>query len=283
MKYLVTGASGFIGDYVIKELLDGNNEVVASCRDYKSIEHKSWATEVTFIPLDIESFSADISLFEYFERPERMIHLAWGDLDNFNCSAHVNRHVFNQFYFLKRYVESGGKHLLVTGTCLEYGIKYGPIKENCFPYPVCKYGIAKNILRQLLEDLNQQDDYLRFQWIRLFYTYGNGQNKKSIIPQLLNAVNRGDKTFNLSGGEQLRDYLPVELLAKYICVIASQTELCGKINCCSGKPISIRTFIENYLAKHDLKIKLNFGFFPYNEYEPLAFWGDNTKLNSLIK
>ena len=113
--------------------------------------------------------------------------------------------------------------------------------------------------------------------------YGKGQNPKSIIPQLELALENNDETFNISGGEQLRDYLPVKKVAEYIVKISLQNKINGIINCCSGEPISIRKLVENYLKLRNKKIKLNLGYYPYPDYVPMAFWGDNTKLKSILK
>jgi len=56
----------------------------------------------------------------------------------------------------------------------------------------------------------------------------------------------------------------------------------GIINCCSGKPISIRRLVEEYVEKKKSKIKLDFGKLPYIDYEPMAFWGDRSKLDTII-
>ena len=40
--------------------------------------------------------------------------------------------------------------------------------------------------------------------------YGEGQNPKSVLSQLDNAIENGQAIFNMSGGEQLRDYLPIK-------------------------------------------------------------------------
>jgi len=40
-----------------------------------------------------------------------------------------------------------------------------------------------------------------------------GQAPTSLYTQLQQAIARGDSVFNMSGGEQLRDYLPVEVAA----------------------------------------------------------------------
>jgi len=35
----------------------------------------------------------------------------------------------------------------------------------------------------------------------------------------------------------------------------------------------LRRLIENYLSEHQQSIKLNFGHYPYPDYEPMEFWG----------
>ena len=83
----------------------------------------------------------------------------------------------------------------------------------------------------------------------------------------------------MSGGEQLRDYLPVAEVGKLLCKIGLQSEVTGIINCCSGKPISVKRFVESYISSRGAKIKLNLGVYPYPDYEPMAFWGNTSKLN----
>ena len=109
------------------------------------------------------------------------------------------------------------------------------------------------------------------------------QNKREDARfQLETALERGDDVFNMSGGEQLRDYLPVEKVAEYIVKISMQDKISGIINCCSGELISIRKLVENYLAEKNKSIELNLGYYPYPEYEPIAFWGNNKKLRKLL-
>lgn len=86
----------------------------------------------------------------------------------------------------------------------------------------------------------------------------------------------------MSGGEQIRDFLPVEKVAENIVKISLQSKVNGIINNCSGSPIKVKDFILNYLQDKQKKIELNLGFYPYTNYEPMFFWGCNKKLNSII-
>ncbi|MEO5783652.1 MAG: hypothetical protein ABIQ07_10295, partial [Ginsengibacter sp.] len=64
--------------------------------------------------------------------------------------------------------------------------------------------------------------------------------------------------------------------------IALQNKINGIINCCSGVPIKVKIFVENYLEKNKQKINLNLGYYPYPDFEAMAFWGDDKKLKKII-
>jgi dTDP-6-deoxy-L-talose 4-dehydrogenase (NAD+) len=87
----------------------------------------------------------------------------------------------------------------------------------------------------------------------------------------------------MSGGDQIRDFLPVEKMIDNLYCIAMHEQFEGIVNCCSGNPISVRKIVEEYLTKIGALIKLNFGYYPYPDYEGFAFWGDSTKLKSIIQ
>jgi hypothetical protein len=102
--------------------------------------------------------------------------------------------------------------------------------------------------------------------------HGKGQNAKSILSQLDAAIDNGDTVFNMSGGEQLRDYLSIEALVQQLYDL-HQSQTKGAFNICSGKPISIRRLVEERVQERSANITLNLGYYPYPDYEPMAFWG----------
>jgi dTDP-6-deoxy-L-talose 4-dehydrogenase (NAD+) len=108
----------------------------------------------------------------------------------------------------------------------------------------------------------------------LFYLYGQGQAATSLYAQLQQAIARGDNVFNMSGGEQLRDYLPVEVAAQQLVQLAISQNPMNTMNICSGRPVSVRRLVEQWLNEKNSDMRLNFGYYPYPNYEPMAFWGD---------
>lgn len=280
MKVLVTGASGYIGNYVIPQLIEKGITVIATSTSIEKCVNKPWFNQVTYIPYTI-SHSINENLFEKFLQPDIIIHLAWEGLPNFSNTNHFENTLFNQYAFLKNLIANGVKHIAITGTCQEYGMQKGCLSEDMPSMPDTAYSLAKDTLRKFLVELNKTNTFT-FQWIRLFYMYGEGQYEKAIIPQLQNAIKGKATDFNMSGGEQLRDYLPVNEVANNICAIALQKTINGIINCSSNTPISIKTLVQNYLNLHQYSIQLNLGYYPYPTYEPMEFWGNNNKLLQII-
>lgn len=280
-KVLVTGATGFIGNYVINELLKKNYEVIATSVSIEKAQKQEWYHHVRYIPFDLQNIGENENYYSFFDHPDLLIHLAWEGLPNYKADFHLKQNLPRHYKFLKNLVENGLKDITITGTCFEYGMQEGCLSEDMEPRPFNAYANAKNELRLHLTKLSKNSPFT-LKWARLFYMYGKGQNPNSLLSQLQMAIDRGDKTFNMSPGDQLRDYLPVEKVAEYIVKIALQDSITGIINCCSGKPVVLKEFVEEYLRKHKASITLNLGSYPYSDIEPKNFWGDVKKLNQIL-
>jgi nucleoside-diphosphate-sugar epimerase len=271
MKVVVTGGSGFIGNHVVKELLQRGLKVIVVGRDINKVKQQEWFDRVEFVKLDISQTLPDQAL-EQISATNKLIHLAWDGLPNYMDLIHFEETLIFQYNFLKKIIHLGVKDITITGTCFEYGMKNGCLTTDMPSDPQNPYALAKDTLRKSLEHLQKKINF-ELKWVRLFYMYGKGQSEKSILSQLDRALAEGKEIFNMSAGEQLRDYLPVEDVAKEIVEISLIDKYNGIINCCSGIPVSIRSLVENHIKNSNKNITLNLGYYPYPDYEPLAFWG----------
>lgn len=278
MKVAVTGATGFVGRHVTQALLERGHEIVALARNREKAKKMPWFDEVTFIDCDLQR-DYQVILAPAI-KPEALVHLAWSGLPHYNNFLHIRENLPADLAFLTAVVEAGVGQILVTGTCLEYGLKHGPLAEDGETSPTTPYGLAKDVLRKALQLLQAQTPF-NLQWVRLFYMYGEGQNPKSILAQLDAAIAAGHSVFNMSAGNQLRDYLPIDAVAETIAKLLEVPSCNGVINCCSGQPVSIYDLVTAHCIAKGSNIKLNRGYYPYPNYEPLAFWGQPTKLNEL--
>lgn len=274
MKIAITGATGFIGGHVADRLDAQSVRYIASGRDAGK-----WRSGAPFLAMDASTPPSDI--FDQLERPDVLIHLAWGGLPNYRSLHHFETELPLQYALLKRLVDAGLRHMVVVGTCFEYGMRNGALSETMDSAPENPYGLAKDVLRHQLEYLALARG-VELTWARLFYMWGERQAAGSLYSMLTAAVERGDRSFDMSGGEQLRDFLPVHTVADYLVRLSLRSKGAGVVNVCSGRPISVRRLVEGWIAANGWDISLNLGRYAYPDYEPMAFWGDPQKLNRCL-
>jgi len=272
---MVTGATGFVGRHVVGVLLERGYDVVAVARDESRAKQFDWFARVRFVSCDLHEDCR--ALLDVSNDVDALIHLAWPGLPNYQAAFHLTENLPADLLFLKEVVNIGIPHIIVAGTCLEYGMQNGMLTEEMETKPSTPYGISKDVLRKSLEYLQQEKNF-KFQWVRLFYMYGEGQNKNSLLSQLDSAINSKEKSFNMSAGTQIRDYLPIEKVAENFLFVLENSNISGVINCCSGIPITISELVENKIKEKKVQLLLNKGYYKIPEYEPLDFWGQSSKL-----
>src|SRR5687767_9389799 len=96
-KVLVTGASGFIGSYVVQQLLQMNCAVIATSANEQKARQNEWFDRVRYIPFDLRAFSPGTDYFNFFDKPDRLIHLAWEGLPNYKSLFHIEENLPRHF------------------------------------------------------------------------------------------------------------------------------------------------------------------------------------------
>lgn len=274
MKILVTGANGYIGSKVVKQLCDYNIEVVATDFNNQNIDKRA-----LYIKADI--FEDRNDWFDYFEKPDALLHLAWRDGFIHNSEKHM-LDLPNHLSFIQKLVKGGLKRVAVMGTMHEVGYFEGAIDENTECNPMSQYGIAKNELRKSLIDFCAKNNII-LQWMRAYYIFGDDAYGNSIFCKIRKAVLEGQSTFPFTTGKNKYDFIHIDELAKQISLVVMQDKINGIINVCSGKPVSLAEQIEWYISYNKLPIKLDYGKFPDRPYDSPIIYGDNSKIQEIIK
>ena len=274
MKILVTGANGFMGQGIIKGLSETGNQIIASdftnfAYSYKNVESKAGNL------FEIED------PFEYFEKPDVLVHLAWRDGFKHSSINHI-LDLPGHYKFLKKMTESGVKKLVVMGSMHEVGFHEGSINENTACNPLSLYGIAKNSLRQMTELLVKNTE-TRLQWVRGFYIVDNTEKGCSIFSKIIQASLAGKKTFPFTSGINQFDFLDFNDFCKQVVAVVLNDTVFGTINACSGIPETLASRVERFIRENNLSIKLEYGAFPDRPYDSLAIWGDSKKIHEILR
>jgi len=276
MKVALTGGTGFIGQHVRKLLAKTNHEVLLVVRERAKIGELG-ANE-KFVTADISEDRND--WFDYLGRPDVLLHLAWGGLPNYLDSYHVEVGLPIQTKFLSKVVSSGLHKLVVTGTCYEYGLTSGALVESQETNPNTPYGIAKDLLRKELFEIQLRQNF-ELTWARIFYPYGDGQSEMSIYSQLRVAMLKGDQQFKMGSGKQILDFISVEKVASALVYLSTRCAGVGLVNIGSGEPQSVLDFVNDQIRVLGAQLEPLVGALPDRNFESQAFWADASKLRSL--
>lgn len=280
MNIAITGATGFIGGHLLERLeRSGQHKIVIIVRTLpSSISINAKTTSIVHIDLDESVENAYAKLGQ----PDLLIHLAWGSLTSYDSESHAKKVLPSHYAFLEGIIKDGLKSLIVAGTCLEYGMLSGQLTEDMCCNPTTEYGSAKNQLKQRLDSLKESYSF-NFTWMRLFYIDGDNPSRTTLLGSLKAAANNGDKYFNMSNGDQLRDFISIDQLTLNIEKLALKMQDFGVVNICSGKPVSVENYVRHKMKENGWHFELNLGYYPYPQYEPFAFWGDVKKLNRICE
>lgn len=274
MKILVTGAKGYLGKGIVKQLLDLGNEVIAACTC------KTDDIDERAVVVERDIFSVD-DPYTFYQKPDVLLHLAWKDGFVHYSDSHLNnlpRHVL----FLKKMCTSDTKQIAVMGSMHEIGFFEGSINENTACNPESFYGISKNALRETTKIMCKQNNKI-FQWLRGYYIVGNTADGSSIFSKIVKAANEGKKEFPFTQGLNQFDFLDYDDFCYQVACAVSQRNIDGIINICSGRPEKLSDRVERFIKENNLDIKLQYGMFPDRPYDSKAVWGDNAKITQILE
>ncbi len=273
MRILVTGANGYLGQGIVKSLLDHGQQVVAA--DFSTIHVDDRAESV-----DCDLFTLD-EPYEAFGRPDVLLHLAWRDGFVHSSDAHIDD-LPKHYRFLKTLIEAGVPQVAVMGSMHEVGFHEGSINEHTPCHPMNLYGIGKNTLREIAALLCSQHGTV-FQWLRGYYIVGNSEYGNSIFSKITAAAHAGKETFPFTMGQNQYDFIDYPVFCDQVTAAVCQSKIDGIINICSGKPEKLADRVERFIKDNRYKLTLEYGAFPDRPYDSKAVWGDGTKIQQILQ
>ena len=244
IRLLVVGGSGFIGHHIVNHAA-GLGWDVTSLSLTSRPGGEGISSGVRYVAADLAKGDAlkkvlGEASFEYVV----------------NCGGYIDHRPFGgggrkvldtHFCGVLNLVESLNRDVLQAfiniGSSDEYGNNPSPQIETQREAPISPYSLGKVAATHLLQMLHRTENFPSTT-LRLFLTYGPGQDKRRFLPQIITGCLEG-RSFPTSEGKQLRDFCFVQDTVEAVFAAFVSSSAKGEvINIGSGQPVSIRQMIE---------------------------------------
>lgn len=218
MKFVITGATGFIGIELINLLLSQGHSIVAVARK----ESK----KLSDIPFGVSIVAAEMSeygdLYHYIDRADVFVNLAWEGTGHGgrNLVDIQNDNIANTAAAMFAADKMGCKLFLEAGSQAEYGSTQLPQKETDVCEPFSEYGKAKLKVKEIAFDLSEKLD-IKYIHLRLFSIFGENDHPWTLIMSAIRKM-MSNELVDLSPCTQNWNFIYVKDAVKII------SELCVK-------------------------------------------------------
>lgn len=242
MKVMVTGAGGFVGAAFVASASSAGHDVVALVRPSGKTQRLA-DLSVEVVPLNLMDL-AEVTAAMQQHRPDAVVHSAWSGVANAtrNDRAQIDENLAIALALVDGAIAAGVKKFIGIGSQAEYGPLSGKISETALPAPNSLYGAAKVAVQVLAAQLCAEAG-IAFAWLRLFSTYGPGDNPNWLIPSMIEQMLDGNRP-RTTEGRQLWDYLYIDDVAGAVRAVLESPDATGVFNLGSGRPESVRKIVE---------------------------------------
>ena len=261
MKYLITGAAGFIGSHLCNKLAIEGNEVIAidNFSDYYDVNLKALRVEKLLTPLKVKVLRVDISDFQAIDelivssKPQVVINLAAQAgvrLPTEQVYRYVNSNLVGFSNVLQSTVSKNVPYFLYASSSSVYGdrakVPYNEKEKNLNPNSF--YGATK-LTNELLTPTLLKNSATRARGLRFFTVYGPwGRPDMAYFRMIANVLSGSEYTLYGDGSAQ-RDFTYIGDVINLVNLLTK--ELTGRtsgfndvVNLGGGKPYSILDLVE---------------------------------------
>lgn len=263
---LVTGAGGFVGRHVVRELLSRGQVVSFTERPSHPVVVDGEGAHCRRLQTN-DLFAESLEWWtQACAGIDTVIHLAWYTVPGRYQRATENLACVEGTLRLARgAAQAGVSRFVGIGTCAEYDVDQCLLSIDTPLRPHTLYGSAKAASFLLLSALFAELG-VSFAWCRLFYLYGAGEHEDRLLPHVRRQLAAG-LPVDLSDGNQIRDFIDVAEAARMIVDISLGGET-GAFNVCSGVPRTVRQLVEQVADEYGRRDLLRFGARPNNDFDP---------------
>lgn len=267
---LLTGATGFLGSYLLEALLKNGHKVVILKRSTSNL----W--RIKHLIAQVTSYDVDMQSLE---------------------TAFEQQHIDVVIHTACHYGRNGGSTSEIVETNLVFGLKILETAVNhkvttfintdsLLPRNLNTYSLSK---KQLVDWLVQYSSNIQIINLKLEHMYGPKDDSTKFIAWVVTQLKENAPEIKLTSGVQRRDFIYIDdVVSAFLIVLEKSKDLSefSEFEVGTGESIEVKTFVENLKRVFEklygkTTTQLNFGAIPYREGEIMEFRVDNQALHQL--
>ena len=275
-RVFVTGASGFVGSAVVRSLVAQGREVAVLLRASSSPQRLQGCLDrLRVVRADLQGVEAvahDIADFA----PDAVLHLGWEGVKGADRNSPVQAsNIASSLALFRIAADCGCQAFVGMGSQAEYGPAPGKLDESAPTRPTTVYGAAKLSTCLMLDRLGAANGQ-PFAWLRLFSSYGPGDDPSWLLQYLARMLLSGQRPA-LTAAQQVWDYIHVDDVAGAV-IAAMDSRAQGVFNLGSGRAHKLEHIITTLRDLVDPGLPLGFGEVPYRPDQVMHLEADIGRL-----
>lgn len=249
MKVLVTGGTGFIGSFVVEELLKNGHEVaiIANGRQLPAYL-ENCSNKITYFQAD---FGETDALEKALPGCDAVIHLAWSTVPKQTMGAtayEFSSNINSSINLIEKCIDYKiTKFIFISSGGTVYGIpEHIPITELHSVNPISNYGLGKLTVEKLIHLYHYSHD-INYTILRVSNAYGERQNlykNQGVIGVWLKSILQNKKIEIWGDGSVTRDYVYVKDVAAAVVNALRLVDGASAYNIGGGKGYSLNDIVE---------------------------------------
>ncbi|HMM00272.1 MAG TPA: NAD(P)-dependent oxidoreductase [Bacilli bacterium] len=263
MRYIVTGASGFVGSRLVKELLLHSETESILCIDLQRNDDRlPDDAKISFLNLTVENIDQLRKIVKKNEY-DVFFHFAWvGSAGPLRMDENVQvKNALWTVNCLRTANDLGIKKFVVAGSIMEFEAYYAIYDQGTQPTLSYLYGIGKSLAHELCKPIANSLN-IDLIWAYITNTYGVGEKSPRFINSTLRKIIKGER-LEFTSGTQNYDFIYIDDVVKAFYLLGIKGKANNNYIIGSGRARPLRDFILDMVNENAPGTYPNFGNIEY--------------------